>query len=231
MPSGNGTSHWIRLLQLSVIASVAILLAWGAVSKVPAMLSSLRVSRCIRNLRNIAAALGQYRQDNSNQSPLWLTALYPRYLLSTDVFICPMDRLDGRIGVQPEWMREHDTGREDDLYHKFITPDLDGPTGDSQQDEDAVPCSYLYALNFYIEPGFDLSWREDFYERQRDLGSPLGEMPIVRCYHHLPPKPPPEFDTFGDRVPKSTDASWETPTFNILHDLTFREMPFDWWAK
>lgn len=231
MASENGSSKWVRLLQLFVVAAVAILLSWVAVSKVPSMIESLRISRCTRNLTNIATAIGQYRQDNSNQFPLWLTALYPKYLVLQDVFVCPMDRLDRKISAQPEWMKEHDTGREDDLYKKFVTVDLDGPTGNSDGDQDTVPCSYLYALNSYVEPGFDRSWREDFTERQKSMGWGLAEMPIIRCYHHLPAKPPPEFNEFGERIPRTFDESYEFPTFNIQHNQAFKKLPFQWWER
>jgi hypothetical protein len=189
------------------------------------MLASLRTSRCRHNLNQIIIALQTYRTQYS-QFPLYLTALYPKYLASKEGFICPMDRLDDRIGAQPEWMRAHDTGREDDLYRSFKTVDLDGPTGDAAQDEDSIPCSYLYALNAYREPEEELSWRE------HTLAEPSPEMPIVRCYHHLKAKKPPEFDELGSRLPQQyDDPAYEFPTFNILYNLTFKELPYRWREK
>lgn len=213
---------------------VWILLGWIATSAVPAMLESLRVSHCKANLRKIASALGQYQNDNSNQLPLWLTALQPKYIKVSSSFVCPADRRqDKRIGAQPEWMKLHDTGHEDDLYNEYKTADLDGTTGDPDLDEDTIPCSYFYVLSNYAEPGAERTWREFFFQRQKDLGRPLTEMPIVRCYHHLPVKPRPEFDELGDRVkPKQPyDESYEHPTFNILYNLSFREMRNDWTSE
>ena len=226
----DGSGPWVRLLKIAVFASISIMLGWTAVNSVPAMLGSLRESRCKRNLVQISSAIALYRNENGNQFPLYLAALYPKYLNVKDVFLCPMDRDDRVVGAQPEWMKLHDTGHEDDLHPHYRSADLDGPTGDVEEDQDTFPCSYLYALSNYEEEAFGgARWRELFYATQKQTsGLQLAEMPIVRCLHHLKAKPPPSFDDLGDRIPQKFDKSYDTPTYNILYDLRYVELPADW---
>jgi len=232
VPAEDVSSAWLRLLKIVLFASIGILLAWIPIRAVPSMLQSLRESRCKKNLQNIAAALALYRNEHGNQFPLWLTALYPKYVATRDTFICPVDRLDGVISAQPEWMKAHDTGRpDDDIYAVYKGADLDGPAGDVDEDKDSFPCSYLYMLNMYEEEAFGMSWSDYFYEQQKERDIRLSDMPVVRCLHHLPPKPPPRDNEFNERIQQEFDESYERPTFNILYNLTFTELRERWWLS
>ena len=217
-------------MKVALFAAIGIILAWLPIKAVPKMLESLRESRCRKNLNEIAAALALYQNEHGNHFPVYLTALYPKYIQGKDRFVCPVDRQDGVVSAQPEWMKQHDTGDpEHDLYTAYKSLDLDGPTGELDQDEDRIRCSYLYVLNVYENENWGIPWRDGFYRQQEELGLRMAEMPIIRCLHHLPPKPPPQKDQWGDPIPQEFDESYERPTFNILYNLIFTELREQWW--
>jgi len=216
-------------MKVVLFAFIAIILAWLPIKAVPRMLDSLRESRCRKNLNEIAAALALYQNQHGNQFPVYLAALYPKYVPGLDTFVCPVDRQDGVVSAQSEWMKKHDTGNpEEDMYTAYKSADLDGPTGELDQDEDRIRCSYLYALNVYENERYGIPWRELFVRVQEDHGLRVAEMPIIRCLHHLPPKPLPERNQFGELILQEFDESYEHPTYNVLYNLTVTELRERW---
>ncbi|MDP6110235.1 MAG: hypothetical protein QF437_03375 [Planctomycetota bacterium] len=229
MASDEETRPWVRLLKMAIFGFIAIMFGWTAISSVPRMLDQLRDARCKTNLRKIAGAIGEYRNEH-NQFPYYLTGLHPKYLPTKESFVCSNDRLDGTVGAQPDWMKAHDTGdEENDVYQVWKAADLDGSSGDPDYDRDTMSCSYLYSLNYYPEAAFEGGvWREVVYQTQKNTGIPLKKFPIVRCYHHLKAKPPPKYNDFGERQKQEFDDSYSRPTYNVLYDLTFTELPEKW---
>lgn len=82
------------LVELLVVLAILGIL-WGVVLPVIAKAKErARVTACASNLRQIWAALEMYRDDHDGRFPVHIVMLYPRYVTSPAVFVCPKDSLD-----------------------------------------------------------------------------------------------------------------------------------------
>lgn len=82
-----------RIHRLLSILAVLALVAFLATMLLPALSKSREQARrasCTSNLKQIGLALHMFAQDNDERFPPTLEALYPNYLNTYEVFVCPI---------------------------------------------------------------------------------------------------------------------------------------------
>ncbi len=216
-PSIDFRGKFLKLFGYSVIVVTIGVVVWGVMAVGVRLFGQAKHLRCQDNLKTIMGAMSIYRQTYRSQLPPYLAALLPLMQNRIDKLQCPADRDHGAKGCRPLWMRPYYTDRH------FANVDLDGPGLDAETAADRVPCSYLYAANAY-PCGLDDSgrtWREVFENQVREQGN---EVPMVRCYYHLPEQ---YVEDPGAPGAKSPDPK-ATPTYNISADLELKEYPLRW---
>jgi len=135
---------------------------------------------CQKQIEQLGICIQQYRDENGNQMPQWLTQLSPKYATEPNLFICPMDRSKGAKGCFPSWL-ENDPSWRDELRYA----DLDGPSQDPRKSQDTTPCSYFYRFNHYpsdINNRREPLWSEIAHE---DVRIYKDKAPVVQCFWHL----------------------------------------------
>jgi len=202
-----------RIAWLALVVGVCGWILWGGVSVATRRTEE---ERCEANLRRLAAALKQYRED-TGELPPWLSCLYPKYVDDVSVFVCPCDPSGGLEGGVPPWSTGHQFLETDDtptcralsyvLYHgkRVEARSLRNP---------AVPgCSYVFeycaARCSWWAPGWrhrypDMAGNRDGVVSWREAKSLVeerglqpdgtfdaskgfgGDVPIIRCFWHLP---------------------------------------------
>jgi len=219
-------SRFIRLLGIAVVAAVIGSVIWGLLSLGAYMLGQAEGMRCQKNLKSIVEAMMIYRSQHNGELPIYLTLLLPQLEGRAEVLICPADPDAGRKGCRPAWLRRYDE-LVDELVgaRAFAYVDLDGPGIDPERAADSVRCSYLYVANGYPcgLAEFRRTWRQVFDARVAKFGK---DVPMVRCYYHLPERYVSEQeDAGGGPRPPDPDAH---PTYNITADLELRDYRLAW---
>lgn len=180
---------------LVVIAIIGALFAF----LMPALMSSkekARQAKCMNHLRQFGIAIDLYRSTHNDDFPNFLSNLYPTYIDTKEMYICPSDRSNpkGSEGGKPP--------HEPDKRQFSETDDVgEGPNENTQyahlRNLDIDYCSYLYEFC-----GADCSWAPGYTWKEKKLeemmeGSelqsgetahPMGQVPIVRCFWHAIPK-------------------------------------------
>ena len=196
------SSRAFTLVELLVVIAIIGLLAAILLPTLTATRERARQTVCLGNLRQFMNAITMYMNDFGDYPP-WLSTLYPKYIDSKKVYVCPSDPDQGRKGPMPSWS----TGSK---YEEAA--DIPGGTDPAQnsRNADIEACSYLYEFNEsecswwkggdypdkYGVGNKDgrVSWREvkvgveqrglqedGSYSKTECWG---GHVPIVRCFWH-----------------------------------------------
>ena len=88
-----------------------------------------RKTSCLNQMRQFGQTITTYRGDNTDSMPLWLSSLYPDYVPSEKLYVCPQDDTNGYDGGR------HGLGFESD----------DLPAG--KQDNDKPGSKYVNFAN------------------------------------------------------------------------------------
>jgi Tfp pilus assembly protein PilE len=86
------------IIELLVVIAIIIILAGLLLPGLSQVRARARMANCTSNIRQISTGMMMYRTDNRDAYPLWMSNLFPQYVPSTDVFICPEDAAEGRDG-------------------------------------------------------------------------------------------------------------------------------------
>ena len=221
------------LTELIVVMAIIALLGTLIFPVVGRAVARARQTECRSNLRQFAAGLMIYRAEHRGKNPDWLSNLYPDYVDSRELYICPSDRSRGEDGGKPLDLGDGD--RFEKTYDNVGRNDIDR-------------CSYFYEFSeaegtetdIYKwwtgtwgtdgEPERPYSWQA-YKMKQRDAGhkdsnGKLGpysdsRMPIVRCYHH--------WDE-GKIAAQKTDGSVmdEPMTINVGYAGNVFAAPLEW---
>jgi len=221
---------FLKLLGYAIITAVIATVVWGVLALGGRLFGEAKHLRCQSNLQSLIGAMTMYRDRNGGQLPPHLRALLPLQEGRYDKFQCPSDPNGGTQGCRPAWLRRDD----EHLGTKaFVYADLDGPGYTPDKADDSFPCSYLYVANVYPFPlpdrDPDWTWRDEFNRLVKEHGN---EVPLIRCYYHLPEKYKSDPSMKGGTMPDETVE----PTYNVTYknvvadDLKIREYPLLWRA-
>jgi prepilin-type N-terminal cleavage/methylation domain-containing protein len=96
-------SSGFTLIELLVVIAIIAILAAMLVPALQAARAKAREARCTSNLHQFALALDTYRISTgaSMDDPPWLSKLYPLYLTTPQIYICPNDNTLGLEGSKP----------------------------------------------------------------------------------------------------------------------------------
>jgi type II secretory pathway pseudopilin PulG len=192
------------LIEMLVVIFIILVLAGLILPAVQKAREKGRQTKCMNNLREFSIAINLYRHDNEDQTPPWLSCLYPRYIDNVRVYICPSDWTSGTNGSKPDWTTIQYAETDDTAYNP------NGPTYRGRNPA-ITNCSYMYELTAadcswdwknYIgasENDVDINhdgiitWAEvkryqlRYGDNTQVVRGPYDEtiFPIIRCFNHL----------------------------------------------
>jgi len=185
------------------LLTVIVIIAVIASLTLPAIIGARRKAnwtQCQSNLHQLSLAWMDYRYQNRDDTPDWLSSLYPEYCSSALVYVCPGDRLEGRIdGSKPQDLV--DNGSE-----------AFNSTDDNWGNNGIPACSYFYEMcNTNCEyVGGVRTWKEQkIIELQ---GKDRTMFPVIRCFHHWKDK------QYEVRWPGALTNRMEGMTINVAYD-------------
>jgi len=173
-------SRYASVFRYVVFAIIVMGVAWFVGNLWAYLNAKSKLLSCQNQIKQLGIFIQQYRDDNGNQMPQWLTQLSPNYVKDPKLFICPMDRSKGAQGCFPRWL-ENDPDWRDELKYA----DLDGPSQDPRKSDDNIPCSYFYRFNHYPSDASNRRapvWSEIALTEARTYKE---KMPVVQCFWHL----------------------------------------------
>jgi len=179
------------LLEMLAVTGILALLIGLQIPFVLKARAKARQTNCRSNLRQLAVALNVYRSEHRGRNPGWLSNLYPDYVDTPELFICPADKLRGRQGGKPDDANYRVKCRDSSQFTEADDNDSNGSR--YGRNPEVHRCSYLYEFNAALCNWSNGSntWNEAKLDQLRngDAGNgyePYGEsrMPIIRCFHH-----------------------------------------------
>jgi prepilin-type N-terminal cleavage/methylation domain-containing protein len=193
------------LIELLVVILIIGVLGSALVVSVQSSYKQARQANCKSNLRQFGVALTIYRGEHDNQTPPWLSNLYPDYVDDRGLYICRADKNGGRDRPRPEDLVRliNDTGNSADQSSYWDNQ----RNGNALRNESIECCSYFYefsvasARGWYggdpLPAGTVINTMADFKTVQlrygdqanivngRQMPYSASRVPIVRCYHHF----------------------------------------------
>ncbi len=159
--------------------------------------SKARQTKCKSNLRQFAVALNVFRSENRGKNPAWLSNLYPDYIDTQELYVCPTDKSNGSDGGKPghggdDMQRAYE--KETNDTSQYEEADDVSRNGTSHgRNADVTRCSYLYEFNGApcSWSGTNSTWQVAKLNQLRNGDAANGDqpysesrMPIIRCFHH-----------------------------------------------
>ncbi|MBN1673564.1 MAG: prepilin-type N-terminal cleavage/methylation domain-containing protein [Kiritimatiellae bacterium] len=194
------------LVELLVVIAVIVILAGIMFPAVRHVRERARQTTCINGLHQFSVAWLVYRSDHDNKGPDWLSCLYPEYIDTADIYLCPSDKSEGADGSKPPHpaVGEQFAETDDNDSHP---PPYYGRNGDIHgcsylYEFCAAPCTWgidwlSYSTHAVTEEDLDIapkdgrvSWGE-VKEHQLTWGDKTHAgaysaaiFPVIRCFHH-----------------------------------------------
>jgi len=184
-----------------VVIVVIGILASALVVSVQSGYKQARQTNCKSNLRQFGVALTIYRGEHDNQTPDWISNLYPDYVDDRSLYVCRADKNHGLGVARPTELVTLINGANETDGVAF----RDNYQGKgSTRNQNITACSYMYefsaAATTWSVPNHTLPTphtMRDYKMAQMTYGdkanpdtngSPLpysaSRIPIIRCYHH-----------------------------------------------
>ena len=165
-----------------------------------------RQANCKSNLRQFGVALTIYRGEHDNQTPDWLSNLYPDYVDDRGMYVCRADINGGQGRARPQELIRllRDSGNSADQPSYW-----DNEKNSANTRNEAVQCcSYFYEFSVasanngwykgsvQLPTGFTIKTMRDFKNVQLRYGDQANivngqqmpysasRIPIARCFHH-----------------------------------------------
>ncbi len=197
------TRSGFTLLELLVVVGLIGILGAALVVSVKSGYMQARQTNCKSNLRQFGVALTIYRGEHDNQTPDWLSNLYPDYVDDRSMYVCRADQNGGRGRLRPEAFVKAISDSSALDANKFRDNDTNS---DNKRNQAVECCSYFYEFSV-AKPGWgkDTNWPDGDYSTLRaykyaqmsygdensgrdEANNPLpysaSRIPIIRCYHH-----------------------------------------------
>ena len=216
------------LLELLVVIVIIGILSSALVVSVKSAYKSARQTNCKSNLRQFGVALTIYRAEHDNDTPYWISNLYPEYVDDRSLYVCTADYNHGFDRPRPEDLIKliNDSGNSADQPAFWDNKE----NSDSKRTKAVEACSYFYEFSAAPVPSswyngvplpstIPITSMSDFKHVQLRYGDQANvidgqqmpysasRIPIVRCYHH-----------FRDQKVLGYQTSGGTKTKRIIKD-------------
>ena len=195
------------LLELLVVICIIGILSSALVVSVQAGYKQARQANCKSNLRQFGVALTIWRGEHDNQTPDWLSKLYPDYVDDRALYVCRADINDGRDRPRPKDLVAliKDPGNSADQSAYW-----DNKMNSANTRNEAIACcSYFYEFSVapansgwykgsvQLPAGTVIRTMADFKNVQLRYGDQANivnnqqmpysasRIPIARCFHHF----------------------------------------------
>lgn len=193
---------------LTVVAIIGIL----AAIILPAMRSAkekAKTAQCTNNLMQFSRAIDLFRAEHDGEFPDWLSNLYPSYIDSKAVYLCPADYCTqgpssnysshiGADGGKPWWdpnqfPETDDTENNTAYYYQRNTEQGRRRLEESGGEDDSMVilhCSYLYLFCGATSPWtLGYTWKESMTRemskgKSGGVAGRGGRLPVVSCFWH-----------------------------------------------
>lgn len=220
------------LTELIVVMAIIALLGTLIFPVVGRAVARARQTECRSNLRQFAAGLMIYRAEHRGKNPGWLSNLYPDYVDSRELYICPSDSSRGMDGGKPASDASALSGAFGPNSQFEETDDNSGNTDRIElgANEEIERCSYLYE---FCAPecswaGGTNSWATEKLNQlengdDSNGNKPYSEsrMPIIRCFHH--------WDEGTSAAQKDNGSVMDEPmTINVGYAGNVFAAPLEW---
>ncbi|MDD2600329.1 MAG: type II secretion system protein [Kiritimatiellae bacterium] len=196
------------LIELLVVIVILSILMSALVVSVQSSYKSARQTNCKSNLRQFGVALTIYRAEHDNDTPYWLSNLYPEYVDDRGLYVCTADSNRGLDRPRPEELVTliNDKGNSADQPAFWDNRQ----NSEARRNRSIVACSYFYEFSAAPVPS---SWyngvqlpstvpiktMSDFKHVQLRYGDQANvnvidgqqmpysasRIPIARCFHHF----------------------------------------------
>ena len=196
------------LIELLVVILILGILGSAIVVAVGNGFRNARQTDCKNKLRQLGVALTIYRGEHDNQTPDWISCLYPEYADDRAMYVCLSDANKGRDTPVPKSYLD----KISDPYNFYRnTPTWDNEKGSgSTRNRTVTKCSYCYEFSAAEGAG---GWYKgdklpEYEEGYKTIGQykriqmlygddnnrvgpdrvqvpySASQIPIVRCCHH-----------------------------------------------
>ena len=188
----SGTGKAFTLIELLVVIAIIAILASMLMPALGKARAKARDTSCINQLRQFGLVLTQYRDDNNNRLPGWVSLLYPRYMTDKKLYRCPRDT--AQDGVDPSLWKSWVGSEFEASYDRVGNVGKYG----TKPNPDVPGISYFYEFNespCYWKSDGSRSWNEVKEDDIRSGSNPyfpeikyagtLSTFPVLRCCFHL----------------------------------------------
>lgn len=189
---------------LTVIAIIGVLA--GII--LPAMKRArdkAKMANCTNNLLQFSRGIDLFRAEHDGEFPDWLSNLYPSYIDTKKVYLCPVDYCvqgpsapyNSQVGADggKPWWDTNDFKRADDTkFNSTVDNQAHPRNSDISRDRgDTVDfCSYLYtfcAAACPLSGHLGYTWEEAMVRemskgKSRGPAGRGGRVPVVSCFWH-----------------------------------------------
>lgn len=194
------------LVELLVVIVILSILMSALVVSVQSSYKSARQTNCKSNLRQFGVALTIYRAEHDNDTPYWLSNLYPEYVDDRGLFVCTADINRGFDRPRPEDLVNliNDKGNSADQPAFWDNR----KNNDTLRNRAIDACSYFYEFSSARVPStwyngtqlpatVPIKTMSDFKHVQLRYGDQANvidgqqmpysasRIPIARCFHHF----------------------------------------------
>jgi prepilin-type N-terminal cleavage/methylation domain-containing protein len=201
----------VELLTVIAIMGVLAGLILPAIRKAKV---KAKMTECANNMLQFTHAIDLFRTEHDDEFPDWLSNLYPHYINSKKLYLCPADYCTqgaspprnshrGADGGKPWWESDRTEYAEtDDTKFNGDFDKQAHPRNSelSRQDSsyDTVDyCSYMYTFCAgYCSWKHGYTWKEAMMEKRaeaahrgRTTEGLRGRVPILRCFWHQRRRP------------------------------------------